>query len=317
MTGMGGDAGPGTPADIRRLLCFVAAVEAGSAPEAAARLGARAPWLSAQIRALERSLGVALVQRQHGRLVPTTAGQALATRAAGVVDRQERLAAAMAALLRAGRGEVRLGASRLSTTLPERIRLTRAITQQRPGMRLSVHEGDSEALLEALVRGEDDLAIALVAADRRHRGVPLQARVLRRARPMLVGPPGHVLGGERAPVDVEALVGEPLATFPRSAGPALFDRLFQPLIAAGVDVRQDRENHPQAFVNRVVVRGELTVLPDWLAPELISAHAGVWARSLEGLPAGDELCLVRRAADDSPPAAAAWALAAEALETVG
>jgi hypothetical protein len=199
-------------------------------------------------------------------------------------------------------------------TLPERLQLTRELTRARPDLHLSVHEGDSQVLLEALVRGSDDLAFALAPWDRRHRGVALRTLVLRRGTRALVGPAGHALAAGTGPVALHELTGERVAAFPRTAHAELFDRTYRPLAAAGVEIRQEHENHPRALLNRVVTRGELTIVSAWMVPELVAGDLGLWARPVSGVAGGDDLCLVARSGDDHPLAAAAWTIAERAFE---
>ena len=94
---------------LRQFRTLLAAVETGSVSAAARRLGLTQPAASQQLRDLERTLGVRLLDRARGRMIPTAAGEA-------VLDPARRAqAAAEDVVAAAGRhhdgevGRVRLG----------------------------------------------------------------------------------------------------------------------------------------------------------------------------------------------------------------
>jgi DNA-binding transcriptional LysR family regulator len=68
---------------LRQLATFLAAVEDGSVSGAARRFNLTQPAASQQLRQLERSLGVRLLERAGGRLVPTSAGASISAPARG------------------------------------------------------------------------------------------------------------------------------------------------------------------------------------------------------------------------------------------
>ena len=63
--------------DTKQLAAFCAVVERKSFSQAAERLGVTQPAVSLQIRALEKRLGVQLLDRSGRRVEPTEAGQRL------------------------------------------------------------------------------------------------------------------------------------------------------------------------------------------------------------------------------------------------
>ena len=67
----------GTPT-LRQLRTFLAVVEAGSVSGGARALHLTQPAASQQLRDLERTLSVRLLDRAGGKVIPTAAGQALA-----------------------------------------------------------------------------------------------------------------------------------------------------------------------------------------------------------------------------------------------
>lgn len=301
---------PAASVDVRKLLCFVVAARADTTRDAAAELHVGPSWLIAQIRSLERTLGAPLDRRERGGVVPTTAGRALLARTDRALNDQERLTAAIAALQREARSQINIAATRTSAIVPERVQLIERLLTAQPGVQCTVREGNSAAMLEALVRGDDDLALAIVAPDRRHRGVRLRVLVVRRSNAMLVGRTGHRLEPRPGPLAPAELADEEIVAFPRDSDPELFERAYGPLAAAGALIHETPENHPRMLLHQTAEREALTVLPDWMVPELLAEHEDLWTRPLSGLPTED-LCLARREPPDSRLTDAAWTIAEE------
>lgn len=88
---------------------LVAVVDEGHFGRAAARLYVSGPALSKQIRALERSLGVELVDRSAHPVVATEAGRTFLAEARGALAAADRAVAAVEAHQRAAAGVLRLG----------------------------------------------------------------------------------------------------------------------------------------------------------------------------------------------------------------
>src|SRR4051794_38078062 len=77
--------------DTRQLAAFCAVVEKRSFSQAAERLGVTQPAVSLQIRALEKRLGVQLVDRSGRRVEATEAGQRLYRNAQRILAAEEQL----------------------------------------------------------------------------------------------------------------------------------------------------------------------------------------------------------------------------------
>lgn len=84
--------------ELRHLRYFLAVVESGSVTRAAASALVAQPSLSRQLRRLERDLGVALFDRDGGRLRLSPAGERFVPIARDLVTRADRARAAAAAL---------------------------------------------------------------------------------------------------------------------------------------------------------------------------------------------------------------------------
>jgi DNA-binding transcriptional LysR family regulator len=212
---------------IKRFGHFLAVVEEGHFGRAARRLGMSQPPLTAQIQALERGLGVRLLDRTPHGTRPTPEGEILLP----AVRRLEEAARAVGELAR----EVRSGKRALLTVgcvtsglfdaLPP---LVRAFTAVRPDVVVSVREMDTTVALEALRSGEVDVALARL--DR----ALFPIGVVPRAADWLVValPEGDALA-EGESVDLSVLDGRPFIVIPRAISPAYFDRFAEACAAAG------------------------------------------------------------------------------------
>jgi LysR family hydrogen peroxide-inducible transcriptional activator len=143
---------------LRQLRYLGALAEHGHFGRAAAACAISQPALSMQIRALERQLGVELVERRPGQVALTDIG-------AEVVERGKRLLAGARDLVdfashhgRPLTGRLTLG---LIPTLAPYVlpRLLPALQQRYPELRVTLRETQTRILLEELVRGALDAAM--------------------------------------------------------------------------------------------------------------------------------------------------------------
>lgn len=148
--------------NLRDLRYLVAVAEERHFGRAAARCAVSQPTLSAQIRKLEESLGVAVFERGPRRVVPTAVGVevlAEARQALAHAEAIERLAEEARDPLA---GRVRLGV--IPTLGPYLVPpLLQVATERLPRLALALQEGVTELLLTGLQR--HDLDLALIATD--------------------------------------------------------------------------------------------------------------------------------------------------------
>ncbi len=143
--------------ELRQLEYFIAVVEEASFTKAAARMHVAQPGVSAQIRQLERELGVELLDRSGRSMRPTEAGVAVLThaRAAIAAVGGARLAADELAGLVRGRVAVGMvlacGALEVPTILA-------SFHRTHPGVAITLSEANSDELIEAVRAGDLDLA---------------------------------------------------------------------------------------------------------------------------------------------------------------
>jgi DNA-binding transcriptional LysR family regulator len=212
---------------IKRFGHFLAVVEEGHFGRAAARLGISQPPLTAQIQALEHALGVKLLERARTGTRPTWEGEVLLP-AVRRLEESARAVEALAREVRSGKRElVTIGCitSAMFDTLPPVVREFRRL---RPDAVVTVREMDTTDAVEALRRGDVDVAFARLERDR-----PL-LRVASLAPDHFVAalPDTHpLLGHDR--IDLSALAGEPMRVLPRAISPGYVDSLTRACAEAG------------------------------------------------------------------------------------
>lgn len=209
-------------------------VRCGSFSEAAAALGVSQPALSRSVRALERQLGVKLLDRGRFGATPTEFGLALA-RHADAVD-AELLAARgeIDALKTARSGHVCIGCgpSEATRLLPQALQLLR---RRAPKLQVTVLYGLNEALLPMVKHGQVSFALSSIP-----KGVidpDLKRIVLHEDRAAVVARAGHDLAA-RDPVQPKELLEYPwILARPRELERHALDEVFlgadlQPPLAA-------------------------------------------------------------------------------------
>ncbi|WP_338662512.1 LysR family transcriptional regulator [Pararoseomonas sp. SCSIO 73927] len=221
---------------VRRLGHFLAVAEEGHFGRAAARLGLSQPPLTAQIQALERELGVRLLERTGRGTRPTRAGEALLPLARRLAEDAGALEA-LARELRAGRHAPVAIACVTSALFDELPPLVRALSAARPEAAVSVREMDTADALEALRRGEVD--IALLRDDRAR--LPIRIRPLGEDHLLAALPAGHALLHAPDPLPLAMLADEPMLLLPRAISPAYADSMVAACRDAGFAPRTLRE----------------------------------------------------------------------------
>ena len=143
---------------FNQLRTFVEVATAGSVIEAARNLVVSPPAVSAAVGAIERELGVELVERAGRGLVVTPAGVVFARYARQVLALLETAKAATAEALDPERGQLRLAAV---TTAGEHVvpRFLASFRDRHPGPGITLEVGNRDRVWDALERHDADLAV--------------------------------------------------------------------------------------------------------------------------------------------------------------
>lgn len=172
--------------DLKQLEYFVRVAELGSFTKAAVALDVAQPALSRQVRLLEVELRQNLLTRNGRGAVPTEAGHLLLEHGQGILHQVERAREDLGRLRGGLSGRVALGMPH-SVARVLTVPLTRAFRQALPEARLSISEGLSSSLQEALLSGRLDIAVLYNAQPSRELDfTPLleEQLLLVRARPL-------------------------------------------------------------------------------------------------------------------------------------
>ena len=177
---------------LKPLRAFCQTSRLGSVSRAAEALYVSQPAVTLQLQALERELGVRLLERSGRRLVPTREGQLLYELARPLVEAVDGLDAAFreqVAGLDAGELHVAAGSSTILYLLPG---IVEAFRERHPEVRLTLHNVTGASGLDLLRSDAVDLAVGSmleVPAD-------IDYAPVYRFEPMLILPREHPLAGK-------------------------------------------------------------------------------------------------------------------------
>lgn len=144
--------------DLRRLQVFREVAERGSFSSAALALAYTQSSVSEHVAALERELGVTLLDRSSRPVRPTHSGAAVLRHAEPLLEQAAAMREELAALTRGDTGKLRLTAFQTAWTsfLP---RAVAAYGRTHPAVELTLDLSEPDASLRALRAGEIDLAV--------------------------------------------------------------------------------------------------------------------------------------------------------------
>ena len=197
--------------DLRHLVALKTIADEGSFGRAADRLGYTQSAVSQQIAALERIVGLKLVERPGGpRPVSLTeAGRILLRHADAIQARLLAAKADMAALEAGDAGRIRVGTFQSvgARVIPV---LLRRFSETHPDVEVVLHESQNEdELLELIERGELDLTFWTLPVV----GGPYESVELLRDPYVLVVPAGSPLTELKRPPTLREIVLQPLIGF--------------------------------------------------------------------------------------------------------
>ncbi|MFZ0009681.1 MAG: LysR substrate-binding domain-containing protein [Steroidobacteraceae bacterium] len=243
---------------LKDLRYLVAVADQRHFGRAAARCFVSQPTLSTQLKKLEHSLGVQLIERTPNNVSLTEAGEEIVARARRILEASDEVVA----LARSQRDPLsgRLRVALLPTIGPYLLpRVTRAIRRGLPRLELMLYEYQTAPMLEKLHAGELDLGILALPVELGG----LEARELY-SEPFTVAlPEGHALA-RRPSVRVSDLKGERLLLL--EDGHCLRDQALEVCARAGVSDSQDFRATSLETLRQMVATGAgVTLLPELAA----------------------------------------------------
>ncbi|QIM72403.1 LysR family transcriptional regulator [Bordetella trematum] len=220
--------------ELRHLRYFVVVAEEEHITRAAQRLGMQQPPLSAQIRDLERELGVALFDRAPRRIRLNAAGQAFLEDARRILAQAEQAALRAQRAARGETGQLSIGYTSSAALHPAVPRVLRAFHERYPQVALETRENATRDLLQAVADGELDAVFVRAPAAR---FPTLQSLELCREPMVAALPAGHPLARRRPPLPLAALRDEGFVRYRRADGPGVDDALQAAALRAGFNPR--------------------------------------------------------------------------------
>jgi molybdate transport repressor ModE-like protein len=245
--------------DPRRVLTFRAVAHQRSFSRAARELALSQPSVSNQVAALEREVGVKLLERRPGGVRLTPEGEILLEHADAIADRFGLAETQLSGAAERQRTRLRIGAlpSALAGFVPAAIARVR---DQHPDTRVTIDEGTSEELAARLASGELDLAIAYQDTTWSRSEPPgVKRHHLLHEEFMVAMAPDHPLAAQRE-VDLADLRDDDWTA-------ALTDGVIvRACRAAGFEPRLVSITHDQLAIRGLVIRGlAVTLVAELLA----------------------------------------------------
>jgi LysR family hydrogen peroxide-inducible transcriptional activator len=245
----------GTELKLKDLRYLVAVAELRHFGRAAARCFVSQPTLSAQLKKLEQSLGVQLIERAPNNVSLTAAGEQIVARARRIIEASEEVVE----LARAQRDPLagRLRVAFLPTIGPYLLpHVTRVIRKSLPQLELRLYEYQTAPMLEKLREGELDLGVLALPVDL----TGLEARELYREAFTVAVPERHPLA-QRETLRVTDLRGEKLLLL--EEGHCLREQALEVCGNAGVSEGEDFRATSLETLRQMVAAGAgVTLLPE-------------------------------------------------------
>jgi LysR family transcriptional regulator, hydrogen peroxide-inducible genes activator len=285
---------------LKDLRYLVAVADARHFGRAAAQCHVSQPTLSAQLKKLEDSLGVQLIERAPNNVSLTLAGAQIVARARQILEASDELAA----LARSQRDPLagRLRVALLPTIGPYLLpRVAPLVRRALPHLELQLYEYQTGPLLEKLHGGELDVGILALPVEL----AGLAARELYREAFSVALPERHRLAA-RASVRVADLKGEKLLLL--EEGHCLRQQALEVCSRVGVRDQADFRATSLETLRQMVATGAgVTLLPEFAGrgayrnargvvlrpfakPAPVRHIGAVWRKSTARLAAIDALC---------------------------
>ena len=222
--------------DFRQLRYFVAVAEELSFTKAAIRLHLSQPPLSQQIQALERDLGVRLLERTKRQVALTEPGRIFLEHARHILAQADDARSDAAAAAAGYSGQLRLAYTVSVSFHPALPQSLLRFGQLAPNVRLQLSEMYTEPQFAALLAGQLDVGFVRDAPLYGKDATGLHLRVIDHEPLLLALPAGHLLAG-RASLHLSEVAGDAFVSQPRELAATLYDRLVKLAAAAGFQPR--------------------------------------------------------------------------------
>lgn len=236
--------------ELRHLRYFVSVAEELHFRKAAEKLHIVQPALSKQISALERELGVLLLERDRRHVTLTEAGRVFLEEATEVLAHADGAVVRARAVSRGEVGRLNIGFIQpaLADLLPRSLRVFR---QHYPGVLLTLAEATSRTAIEKIASRSMHFAFTRLPIAGRP---DLATEILSEEPVALVVPKGHRLAGEEA-VRLAEIAAEDTVLIDRKVEPELHDYYVAACNSAGFSPRVAHEVNSTSVAIGLVAAG--------------------------------------------------------------
>jgi DNA-binding transcriptional LysR family regulator len=278
--------------DLQRIRQFVAVAEELHFGRAAERLRQTQPPLSIAVQALERELGVTLLERSSRRVSLTPGGAVFLEQARGILERVNRAVDITRAAHRGTVGRISVGflAATAYTLMPV---VVRNFVVHYPGIELELQELSMSQQFEAFQRQDIDVGLLRPVATE----VDLTFETIME-EPMVVALPSTHPLSNLARIPIKKLATESFVMFPRIPGTIFHDLIVNHCRRAGFVPRTSQQATQTHAVLGLVSSGlGVALVPDSVR---IIGMRGVAFRPLESNPPIVPTAIAWRAGNASP-----------------
>jgi LysR family transcriptional regulator, hydrogen peroxide-inducible genes activator len=240
---------------LKDLRYLVAVADQRHFGRAAARCFVSQPTLSSQLKKLEQSLGVQLIERAPNNVSLTAAGEEIVARARRILEATDEVVTLARSQHEPLAGRLRVAL--LPTIGPYLLpRVAPAVRKALPRLELHLYEYQTGPMLQKLHAGELDMGILALPVDT----AGLEARELYREAFSVALPEHHPLAARQS-VRVADLKGEKLLLL--EEGHCLRDQALEVCSRAGVHEQQDFRATSLETLRQMVASGAgITLLPE-------------------------------------------------------
>ena len=247
--------------DIKRLRVFVAIAQAGSFTGAAERMNMAQPWVSVQMKQLEESLSLVLLDRSKGTLVKLTEdGERLLEIAKRLLNACSDATREIDVIRHRSEGRLVLGVDPITLYIPGRNELVKHFMERYPETQLSLISEPPSELFDGLVSRRYDLILTSCPAPKDNLDVlPLYEYELQ----LLV--PKSVLHLYESAVRTGNIDNAKLLRLPHSYHPASYSWLESTLASSNIKTMVCPELSYHALIRYCALLGIATLTPDFSA----------------------------------------------------
>src|SRR5579872_2851944 len=256
---------------LKDLRYLVAVADTRHFGRAAERCFVSQPTLSAQLKKLEDSLGVQLIERQPKRVALTDAGEEIVARARRILEASDEVVTLARSCRDPLAGRLRIAV--LPTIGPYLLpQVAWALRKALPRLELQLYEYQTAPLLERLQAGALDLGLVALPVDL----VGLESRELYEEAFNVALPAQHRLA-KRASIRIEELKDESLLLL--EEGHCLRDQALEVCKRVGVHEKQDFRATSLETLRQMVATGAgVTLLPELASKGAYGNARGVTIR---------------------------------------